>query len=70
MLLTTENPIRSILKEAGIAGISIKALCDEADIDPNTVTRWKNNKHSPTYSKISQLQKALEIIKARDINKN
>lgn len=69
--MTQDSVIADIEKRAREARISIRALCDRADVHPTTFSRWKRSKDNPkpagaSLISIGRLYAELDKIDAED----
>lgn len=47
MVMDQETVIADIERRARLAGVSIRALCQRANVHPTTFSRWKRSEHNP-----------------------
>ncbi len=57
--LNIDEILDDLLKRAARAGMNRGELCRRANISETTLTRWRNKKSSPTFSKIEDLENAV-----------
>lgn len=57
--MDTNAPLTKFLARLDRAGVSLRAVCREAGIDPSLVCRWKAGRNEPRLSSIARLEEAL-----------
>lgn len=57
--MPTQNATTALLSEIDAAGVSVRAVCRAAGVDPALVSRWKSGRVEPRMSTLQRLRDAL-----------
>lgn len=57
--MDTNTLLANFLRRLAGSGLSLRAVCREAGIDPSLVCRWKAGRNEPRISSLARLEEAL-----------
>jgi predicted transcriptional regulator len=64
--MSVADKIEAIERGLSDAGVTVKALCDAADINQSTWTRWKAGNNVPNMATWSRIESAFSQLAKRD----
>lgn len=56
------DPLSALFASAKAHGVPMAAICERANVDPTTPSRWKRKKNGATVEKLTALSTALSSI--------
>lgn len=64
--MSVANKIEAIERGLSVAGVTVKALCDAAEINQSTWTRWKAGSNAPNMTTWARIEAAFDQLAKRD----
>ena len=56
--MAVESEIAEMESQLSSAGLTVKALCEDAGVNPSTWTRWKAGSHTPNMATWQKVREA------------